>query len=184
MVAELKQFFESIDSETKFELMHILQDTSEGAIDVDVAVFSNLPEEGNVTGFTCGLSTVANPEWRQARPELMLTVDAAVASTWMLALGDLVARHACTSRFELGHVLDFGEQIDDRSAIRHFLIFPNTLLDSGSDLVTTSLGYKVRFSELLPIFVSEIPLLRSRGMMSFVHDFGIRFSDVYRQPIQ
>lgn len=57
---------------------------------VSVFVYSNIPEEGMITGVTYGLSAYPHPKWTRSRPELIVAVKS-LELDWPLAAATFAA---------------------------------------------------------------------------------------------
>lgn len=145
-----------------------------------VISFENVPEAGCVTAFTYGLSSVDKIEWRNSRPELVISVNSLDLS-WPLAMGEIVRNGRNTCLFSYGSILRFGQQISDESQMDSFIVFACTLLNKA-DLTVDLPDRKVLFSQLYPIYQEEIDLIHKAGPEWFVFDSGIDFYDVTRKP--
>jgi hypothetical protein len=147
-----------------------------------VVSYPNVPEEGCTTAFSFGLSSVPHEEWRNSRPELVISVNS-LDTAWPLAMGELIRNGRDQCLFSYGMILNFGQKIVEESEMTCFLVFACTVVED-SDSVVELEDRKVHFSQLYPIHHSETGLIKDVGVERFFFDLGIDFFDVKRMPHQ
>ncbi|HYD43192.1 MAG TPA: suppressor of fused domain protein [Anaeromyxobacter sp.] len=147
---------------------------------VAVASYADVPEEGHTTSFTYGLSAAAHPQWKETRPELIVSVRSTDAA-WGLCIGDAIHRMRRQSAFPHGTVVDIGAPISDESPMSCFLVFDNSLLEEDDSRIVLP-GWTVRLSQAYPIHAAEARLVERLGVQRFFFDLDIDFYDVRRPP--
>lgn len=143
-----------------------------------VAAYDDIPEPGELTGFTWGLSSVQNQEWTDTRPELMISVRSK-DHAWVLAMGDIVRGQRGAQTFTYGSVIRFGEQISKESEMTAFLVFATNLLDASQQRIELP-DRVINISQLYPIYEKEAAVIKKLGVEKFFWELGIEFSDVGR----
>lgn len=79
--------------------------------------------------------------------------------------------------------MNFGVPISDESPMSSFLVFACTMLEYDDAKVVLS-DRTVHLSQVYPIHVEEIPLIKKIGAEKFHTELGIDFFDVRRQPVR
>jgi len=141
-----------------------------------VVIYDDVPDDGNVTAFTYGLSSVPVSDG-EARPlrELVLSIESDNID-WGFAAGVLAKSLRGRCPFDKGNVVKFGERIAKDSGLSAFVAYPPTVLDE--DQVQLELdGRTIEFMQLVPIYEEEIPVLESLGVDGFFADESF---DIYK----
>ena len=146
-----------------------------------VAQYQDVPESGCLTAFSFGLSVAGHKEWRNGRPELMISMDSG-DSAWALAMGEAIRNGWSNCLFSHGNILNFGQKISDESDMSAFLVYACSVLDS-SDVRVDVGEWSINISQLYPIHSLEIPLIKKIGAEKFFNDFDIDFFDPRRVPL-
>jgi len=142
-------------------------------------VATDLPSQGEVSGFTFGLSSVRHPNWQTTRPELSINVRSQNMA-WVLATGELVRRHRGRAAFSIGDVFRFGSRICDESAMSAFFVFFSTILDSEDGRIVLT-DRTINIMQVYPIYDEEIRILNEIGADKFFFRDDIDFRDVARR---
>lgn len=145
---------------------------------ISVVSFADVPEEGEVTSFTYGLSLFEHKEWVKGKPELLISVKSK-DNSWALAMGECVRLNGANDLFSVGSILNFSEQISNESKMSSFLIFFNALLED-EDACFDLQGERINLVQLYPIYAEEAELIHKIGAQRFFFNLGIDFSDVQR----
>jgi len=157
--------------------------TDEGeSLLVAVVSYDDVPENGHITSFSYGLSSAAQPEWKHSRPELIISVKSS-DNAWAFCMGEIIRGYRTETSFSYGTILNFRQSISDESGLTSFLVFACTLLDK-EDLKISLPDRIVHFSQMYPIYESEVPMIDRLGVEKFFWDMGIDFYDVRRQPLR
>jgi Suppressor of fused protein (SUFU) len=181
MSRNTEEYFSKIDA-LAGEQGRYFQITDKGESPVvAVASYNDLPENGHTTSFSYGLSSIPRAEWNHSRPELIISVKSS-DNAWALCMGELIREHSRDVLFSYGSILNFQQTISAESAMTAFLVFACTLLDEA-DLTLVLPDRIVHFSQLYPIYESEIPMISQMGVEKFFWDMGIDFYDVHRLPL-
>jgi hypothetical protein len=146
-----------------------------------VVIFDQVPEVGHKTAYSFGLSSVAHPEWRFSRPELVISVKSD-DNSWGLAMGEIIRQKRGSDLFEYGSVFQFGERISDESEMSAFLVFANSLYDPGQETATFC-DRSIGLSQLYPIYADESETIKRIGVEAFFFRCGIDFYDVRRKKV-
>jgi hypothetical protein len=142
-------------------------------------VYRDTPEEGSLTAFTFGLSSIEYPDWKLGRPELVISVDSTELS-WALAVGFLVKRFRGKCPFTYGNVIRFGGPICEESAMSAFLIFIPTILEKDQARVKLD-DRTINIAQAYPIYEEEIKEIEKIGAQKFFMQEAIDFYDVRRK---
>lgn len=128
-------------------------------------IYVDLPDPGQLTAFTYGLSLAEHPSWQLGKPELMITVRSRNIA-WGLAIGYLADGLRGLCPFSYGDTVDFGE-ISTESAMTGFLVFAPTVLEPidyrGIALGDTSVSLACCY----PIHQVEMDYIARHGVGSF-----------------
>jgi len=141
--------------------------------------YIGVPETGNITAFTYGLSSVEYPEWIRGRPELLINV-ASNNIDWALAAGFLVKKYRGRCPFSYGNIIRFGERITKESEMTAFFVFAPSLFDQEETYVKLP-DRTINLVQIYPIYEEEIELITSVGVQNFFQNEEIDFCDVHRQ---
>jgi hypothetical protein len=147
----------------------IYQDESltKGLPGVTTFVYENVPEPGNITAFTYGLSLVDHPEWKLGRAELCICVESNDHS-WGLAIGWIANNLRGQCPFSYGESIDFGDQISDDSEMDSFLIFAPNFLEKEYFLnIDIGADYKINLACLYPVYSDELKVYDKIGFEAF-----------------
>ncbi len=147
-----------------------------------VVDYRNVPEDGHLTAFTFGLSSVNHSDWKYGRPELVLSIQSDCVD-WGLAIGFLGSKLRGKCPFSYGTVLRFGDQITAESEMDAFLVFVPTVLTKEQAHVELS-DRTINIVQAYPIYGKEIPLIERNGAEAFFMQPGIDFSNVRRPALR
>jgi hypothetical protein len=148
--------------------------------EIVIASYKDIPEPGCLTAFSFGLSSAEHKEWKNSRPELIISVNSDDVS-WVLAMGEIIKNGREKSLFLLGDIIRFGVPISSESEISAFFIFSCNILDDDDININVD-GWKINISQLYPIFTSEIDVIKKIGCENFFTRSEIDFFDVKRKP--
>jgi hypothetical protein len=141
--------------------------TQPGIAGVTSIVYKDLPDEGLITSFTYGLSTVKHKDWKLGRGELCLSVESKELA-WGQITGFLANRLRGDCPFSYGQTINFGEPIASDSEMSAFLIFAPAVLQKDQYLnVDIGTDYKVSIAGLYPIYKEEIEVYNKIGLEKF-----------------
>lgn len=152
-----------------------------GGPPVHVFVFDDVPQKGRLTGVTFGLSRVAHPNWKKARPELFISVDSRDRG-WAFAAAYFAAEFRGIKPFCYGDVFTTDTPLAEDSNMDGLLVFTQSLLSPKAAQIALN-EYTVSFSQLYPIYRSELPIYQTIGLERFWKHEGFDMYDVHRPPI-
>lgn len=155
-----------------------------GIAGVSAIVYQDIPNKGMVTGVTYGLSLVNHPDWKIARPELMITADSK-DTTWAEVAAYLANSLRGNCPFSYSNTINFGSQIAKESQMDAFLVFAPSILTNKDDYLNIDIGasYKISIAGLYPIHASEIKLIENWGLEKFWKHPAFDMYNVNRRPI-
>lgn len=138
-----------------------------GAPNLACMVYRDIPEVDHITGVTYGLSEVAHPAWRSARPELIISLQSTDVA-WPLAVAELANQLRGRCPFGYGDVIDFGGKICEESEMSAFLVFtPAILTPEGSLGIDVGAERAINLAGMYPIYDSERAALAKLGLQRF-----------------
>lgn len=149
--------------------------------EISLVVFDGVPDDGELTAFSYGLSLYDHKEWVGGKPELIISVRSS-DDAWALAMGECIRAGGAHNLFSLGLVIDFKVQISDESGMSAFLVFSNSVLNDGDEVVRLG-NERITLIQLYPVHASEIPVIRKIGAEAFFFDRDIDFNNVKRNPV-
>jgi suppressor of fused protein SUFU len=156
---------------------------SPGLPNLACMVYRNIPEANHLTGVTYGLSEVAHPCWRAARPELMISVQSTDIA-WPLAVAELANELRGTCPFGLGDVIDYAEQVSEESEMSAFLLFTPAILAPAAALGIDVGGEQpLNLAGMYPIYDSERAALTELGLERFLKHPNFDRYDVRRPAV-
>jgi len=158
-------------------------DQHDGIPGVSSIVYAGLPEDGMVTGLTYGLSLVEHTDWKNGRPELMISVESNDIA-WAQSAGFIADQLRGDCPFSYSNTINFGGPISDESDMDAFLVFAPSILDQQYYLnIDIGLAYKINIASLYPIYSSEMHLVNQWGMEEFWHHPDFDLYNVNRKRI-
>ncbi len=157
-------------------------DSVDGKPAVSVFVYQNVPEEGMITGVTYGLSISSDPEWKLARPELIVSVQS-MDIAWPCAAADFAAYFRGKKRFIYGDVFTSDDPLAPDTRMNGFFVFAQSILPK--ELASVQLNdYKVHLSQLYPIYRDELAVYDRIGLEAFWKHESFDMYDITRDPIR
>ncbi len=140
--------------------------------------YDDVPEDGDTTAFTFGVSSVRNKSWISGAPELVVCVNSK-DNDWLLSLGAIASSLRGKCPFSFGDVLRFGKPLSSESTMTAFFLFWPTILQKEQQRLQIS-DRLIIFKQAYPIFESEIELLEHCSPQDFFMRSGVDYSDVRR----
>jgi hypothetical protein len=156
-------------------------EAEDGRAPISVFIYKNIPEPGMITGVTYGLSIYPYPEWKLARPEIIVAVKS-LDIGWPCAAATFAATYRGKKRFSYGDVFTTDSPMVSDSEMDGFVIFAQSILDRSMQSVQMN-DYKIHFAQFYPIYRSEVNLYGKIGLKSFWHHPGFDMYDIKRKPI-
>lgn len=180
----LSKFLEHLDAifQTEPEFFPIESQLAD-APQLACMVYRDIPEADHVTGVTFGLSEVAHPSFRSARPELMISVQSTNIA-WPLAVAQLANQLRGKCPFGYGDVIDYGEKISEESEMSAFLLFTPSILAPGAALgIDVGAEVPLNLIGMYPIYDGERAVLAELGLERFWKHPNFDRYDVCRAPV-
>jgi hypothetical protein len=157
-------------------------DAEDGRAPISVFIYKNIPDVGMITGITFGLSIYPYPDWKFARPEIIVAVKS-LDIGWPCAAATFAATYRGKKRFSYGDVFTTDHPMVSDSKMEGFLLFAQGIVDESKQSVQMN-DYKIHFSQFYPIYRSELDLYSKIGLKGFWHHPGFDIYDVKRKPIE
>jgi hypothetical protein len=169
--------------EEKFgSVSEIQQFQSYGKPEIYVLFFDDLPENGFLTAVTCGLSNANHPEWKVAKPELMVSLESRERS-WGLGIAYFASTFFNEKRFRYGDVFKIDDPISPESLMNGFLVFAPPF-STQEDFTFNLSDRKVYLVGMYPIYEKEIDFYDKVGLKEFWHTDGFDFYNPKRMLIK
>lgn len=153
----------------------------DGTLPVSVFVYKNVPSVGMITGITYGLSHCDFPEWKFARPEMILSVNS-LSVEWPCAAAAMAGLFRGEKRFRYGDTMTTDATLASDTEMDGFLIFAPSFLKKQEQFVELN-NYKIHFSQFYPIYRSELKVYKKIGLEAFWKHKDFDLYDVKRPPI-
>ncbi|MEN8223491.1 MAG: suppressor of fused domain protein, partial [Acidobacteriota bacterium] len=143
-------------------------------------IYKDIPEKKMITGITYGLSLVKHSDWKNGRPELIISVDSSDIS-WGQAVGFVANKLRGDCPFSYGDTINFREQISQDSQMDAFFVFAPSILEK-SDFVNIDIGldYNINLAGMYPIYSNEMKLISQWGLEKFWHHSDFDMYNVKR----
>ncbi len=167
--------------EEKFgEVDHTLQIQSAGKPRISVFYFENLPAN-NLTAITCGLSNADMPDWKYARPELMVSLNTKDKS-WGLAAGYFASAFYREKLFIYGSLFTMEERISPESNMTGFFEYIPSFLSAEEATFILS-DRKIILAGMYPVYREELDLFNKIGVENFFRMKDFDMYDVTRKNL-
>ena len=143
--------------------------TKPGVQPITVVFFEDIPRKGNLSAVTYGLSLSTHANWKNGRPELMISVEDDDPA-WGMAIGDIAEQHRGEWPFRYGQTINFGSRISNESEMSGFFLFAPTLVDRALDKQESAIplsGYTVFLTGVYPMYAEELPTYHQIGLERF-----------------
>jgi len=150
---------------------------------VTAIVYRDIPEKGDITAFTYGLSLGSHPDWKYGRPELCISVESTKIE-WGHVAAYIASKLRGDCPFLYGQTVNFGTAISDDSEMDAFFIFAPSILER-EDYTDIEVGedYKINIAGLYPIYGEEIEVFEKIGLEKFWHHADYDNFSVSRKKI-
>ncbi len=129
--------------------------------------FRDYPQPGLLTGFTYGLSAASHPQWQDARPELVITVQSA-DEAWAHAVAYLAEWQRERHDFAPGSLFHYGKLVAPASAMNSFLVFEPAAKDEGMFAPIPLEGRRIVLRMAYPLYEGEVGLIQKVGIRKFM----------------
>lgn len=140
--------------------------------------YDDVPEVGDTTAFTFGISSIRHESWILGAPELVISMNSK-DDDWLLSLGAISACLRGQCPYSLGDVLRFGKPLSNESHMSAFLVFWPTILKKDQQRLQLS-DRLIIFKQAYPLFESEAELLEHMSPQDFFMKRCVDYSDVRR----
>ncbi|MFN8435355.1 MAG: suppressor of fused domain protein [Anaerolineales bacterium] len=176
-----KEWIEAL--EDKFgAVSEIKEFQSDGKPKIQVFYFDDLPENGCSTAVTCGLSNANHPEWKVAKPELMVSLESRERS-WGLGIAYFASAFFDEKRFRYGDVFKIDTPISPESSMNGFLVFAPPF-STQEDFTFNLSDRKICLVGMYPIYDKEIEFYDKVGLKEFWHTDGFEIYNSKRKIIK
>jgi len=156
-------------------------DCPKGGVPVSVFIYRDIPDKGMVTGVTYGLSCYPHPDWKLARPEMIISIKSKDLM-WAWVAAYFCAEFRGEKRFRYGDIFTTEGPLASDTKMDGLLIFAQTILDQEVQAVEVN-DYKIHFSQFYPIYRSELQLYGKIGLENFWKHKDFALFDPKRPPI-
>ncbi len=149
---------------------------------VTAIAYRDLPEVGFITAVTYGLSLAEHPDWRDGKPELLISVFSR-DGRWAVAAASIAEQLRGTAAFSYGETIDFGEPVSADSSMSAFVVFAPAVLER-EDFIGIDVGdsLPINLQGLYPIHDAERRWIQRHGLEKF-WQLGWDPYDVGRAPV-
>ncbi|WP_052947844.1 suppressor of fused domain protein [Aneurinibacillus tyrosinisolvens] len=156
-------------------------DSNDGNTPIHVFFYYNLPEEGMLTSVTYGLSEGNHPEWKNGRPEIILTLETQ-DENWGLATAYFASQFRGEKSFSYASLFTLDTPISNESEMIGFFVFAPSIVDSENSVIKMP-GKPINLVGMYPIYKEEIALYQSIGLEKFWHLENFDLYDVKRKNL-
>ncbi|CAA9293804.1 MAG: hypothetical protein AVDCRST_MAG56-4843 [uncultured Cytophagales bacterium] len=129
--------------------------------------FRDYPQPGLLTGFTYGLSAATHPAWREAKPELVITVQS-TDEAWVHAVAYLAEWQRTTHDFAPGSLFRYGKPAAPDSVMDSFLVFEPAAKDEAMFAPIGLDGGRIILRMVYPLYAGEVGLIQKVGIRKFM----------------
>jgi hypothetical protein len=155
---------------------------SAGKPRIFVFYFEDLPEKGNLTAVTCGLSNANHPDWKFGKPELIISLDTADRG-WGRGAGYFASAFFGEKRFRYGDLFKVDDPLSSESPMNTCFLFAPSFLDKDQA--------KFEFSDrtifligMYPMYDEEIEIYQRIGLEAFWHADGFDLYNPRRRQVR
>jgi hypothetical protein len=129
--------------------------------------YPGYPQPELLTGFTCGLSAAEHSDWKDAKPELVITVQSTEAD-WVYAIAYLAEWQREKHPFAPGSLFHYGKPIAADSAMRSFLIFEPVGKENSTFAPLLLPNDRISLMMAYPLYEGEVSLIQKIGIRKFM----------------
>lgn len=123
--------------------------------------YQDVPEKGMITGVTSGMSFLPDPQSRDVRQELIISVESEDPS-WILAAADVGYQNRGYRSFFPGQTIKHHGVISEESGMTSFLVWHQGVIREDLEVVCLP-EWHVKFMGLFPIYDDERELIKEHG---------------------
>ena len=158
-----------------------IESTKPGLPAVHCFFYKDMPEPGALTMVTYGISEATHPDWKQGRPELVVSLDSEDMA-WGMAAAYMAEAARGEFAFAYGQVLNFDQSISEESPMSAFFLFAPSFL-SGEQAKLTLSTKTVFLYGAYPLHPGETEFIERVGLEKFWHLPGFDLYDVRRPDL-
>jgi Suppressor of fused protein (SUFU) len=140
-----------------------------------------MPEPGTLTMVTYGISEAMHPDWKQGRPELVVSLDSEDMA-WGMAAAYMAEAARGDFPFAYSQVLNFNRAISEESPMSAFFLFAPSFLN-GEQAKLTLPNKMVFLYGAYPLYPGETELIERIGLEKFWNLPGFDLYDVKRPDL-
>jgi len=144
--------------------------------------FDDLPENGFTTAVTCGVSNARHPDWKLARPELMISMEGNDRA-WGLGMANLAYNFFGKASFRYGDIFRMENPISDQSPMNGLLEFAPPF-STQADFTFKLSDRTICLAGMYPVYEREIEYYQQVGLKEFWHSEGFELYNPKRQIIK
>jgi Suppressor of fused protein (SUFU) len=155
---------------------------SAGKPKISVFYFDDLPEEGTLTGVTCGLSNANHPDWKYGKPELIVSLDTSDHG-WGLAAAYLASAFFNEKRFSYGDLFKLDDPFSNESPMNACFLFAPSFLDQEDSKFVLP-DRTINLVGLYPMYEEELEIYKTIGLEDFWHSEEFDLYNTQRPPVK
>ena len=148
---------------------------------VSVFIHRDAPRPGMITGVTYGLSRHPNPDWKESRPEMIISIESG-DDMWAWMAAYFCAEFRGEKRFSSGAVFTTEGPLASDTRMDGVLVFEQSILDPKLEAFDVN-DYRIHFSQFYPIYSAELDVYRRLGLEVFWKHVNLAKYDPKRPPI-
>ncbi|MGG1650094.1 suppressor of fused domain protein [Paenibacillus sp. NRS-1780] len=148
-------------------------DPSDGSTPIHVFFYYDLPEEGMLTAVTYGLSDGKFAGWKNAKPELIISLETQDES-WGLAAAYFAAEFRGVKGFSYADLFTLDEPISKESDMTGYFVFASAILEKEDSVIELP-NKTIQLVGMYPLYKEEFDLMKRIGIKEFWHkkDYSI-----------
>lgn len=156
-------------------------DCPDGGKPIYIFTYFNLPEEGLTTFVTYGLSEGNHPDWKNGKPELIVTLETE-DEDWGFAAGFFASAYRGEKAFSYSSLYTTDSPLSEESDMIGFFVFTPAILDPEEFTIQMP-DKPIYLKGLYPIYKEEVELYQSIGLEAFWHLEDFDLFDVKRKNL-
>jgi Suppressor of fused protein (SUFU) len=140
-----------------------------------------MPEPGTLTMVTYGISEAMHPDWKQGRPELVVSLDSEDMA-WGMAAAYMAEAARGDFPFAYSQVLNFNRAISEESPMSAFFLFAPSFLDQEQTKLVLP-NKTIFLYGAYPLYAGETNLIEQIGLEKFWNLPGFDLYNVKRPDL-
>ncbi|MBE0338710.1 suppressor of fused domain protein [Paenibacillus sp. 23TSA30-6] len=141
---------------------------SDGSTPIHVFFYYDLPEEGMLTAVTYGLSDGEFIGWKNAKPELIISLETQDES-WGLAAAYFAAEFRGVKTFSYADLFTLDEPISQESDMTGYFVFASAILEKEESVIELP-DKTIQLVGMYPLYKEEFDLMKRIGIKDFWHN--------------